>query len=94
MNLKVQRLVTLTNVAIAVIFSLWGIYMVTMPLHPSAGDTHGGLMAVAPGIILLVLALFTYAIGRLLRRLPGWAGVAEAVVPMIVIIVVLAFVFK
>jgi uncharacterized membrane protein len=94
MNFKVQRLVTLTNVAIAVIFILWGIYMVTMPLHPYAGDSHAGFMAVFPGILLLVVAVLTYSTGRLLRRLPGWGGAAEAVVPMIVIIVVLAFALK
>jgi hypothetical protein len=94
MNVRAQRLIRRTNVVIAVIFFLWGIFMVTMPFHPYAGDSHAGMMAVFPGMALLVLALLTYLIGRLLCRLPGWGGVAEAVVPMIVIAVVLAFALK
>ena len=36
----------------------------------------------------------TYLAGRLLRRLPGWGGLAEAAVPMFVIAVVLALALK
>ena len=94
MILKVQCLVARTNLAVAVIFFLWGMFLVTMPLHPFASDSHAGLMAVFPGVLLLALALLTYLAGRLLRRLPGWGGLAEAAVPMFVIAVVLALALK
>ena len=93
MNPKVQLLAKQTNVAIAVILSLWGIFMVTMPFHPFAGDSHRGLTGVIPGLLLLTLALLTYLVGRILRRLPGWGGIAEAVVPAIVLAVAMSLAF-
>jgi hypothetical protein len=94
MNLKVKQRASQVNIAVAAAFFLWGMFLVTMPLHPFANDAHAGLTGVIPGLALLVLGLFVYLIGRLLGRLPAWMALAEAVVPMVVLTLALTLIFK
>jgi hypothetical protein len=94
MNYKLQPMGMQTNLAVVLILSMWGLFLVTSSLHPASGDSHQGMMAVFPGLLLLALALLTYLGGRLLRRQSGWGVIAEPVVSVLVLAVVLALAFR
>ena len=68
MKLDVSRLARATTLAAVGILAVIGGFLVTSPLHPQPGDSHRGLMAVFPGVLLLIFALLIYLIGRWLNR--------------------------
>lgn len=61
----------------AAALAAWGLYLATAPLHPPPGDSHGGLMAVFPGLLLIALATLVYASGKLLLRQHVWGWLAS-----------------
>ena len=64
----------------AAALAAWGLYLATAPLHPPPGDSHGGLMAVFPGLLLIALATLVYASGKLLLRQHVWGWLSQAIV--------------
>ncbi len=64
----------------AVALAAWGLYLATAPLHPLPGDSHGGLMAVFPGLLLIALAALAYGSGKLLLRQHIWGWLLQALV--------------
>jgi hypothetical protein len=45
----------------------WGLWLVTSPWHSSA-DSHHGMLAIAPGILLILLSILTLGAGLIARR--------------------------
>ncbi|HEX9145536.1 MAG TPA: hypothetical protein VGA09_14780 [Candidatus Binatia bacterium] len=84
MTFKIQVLAHRMNLATVVILAVCGIFLATSPLHPLPGDSHGGYLAMFSGLSLLTLALVTYIAGQLLCRRPGWGGIVEAIVSILV----------
>jgi heme A synthase len=68
MKLDISRLAQATTLAAVGILAVMGGCLVTSPLHPQARDSHRGLMAVFPGLLLLIFALLIYLTGRWLNR--------------------------
>jgi fluoride ion exporter CrcB/FEX len=68
MNHKLQRAFVYFDYLIATVFAIYGLYLITAPLHPSSSNSHNGLMAIFPGILLLTFATFSFAAGKLLQR--------------------------
>jgi heme A synthase len=68
MGLDISRLARATNLATVGFLVAMGGFLVTSPLHPQVGDSHGGLMAVFPGALLLIFAPLIYALGTWLNR--------------------------
>jgi hypothetical protein len=56
------------NFLVAAGIGVWGIYLISMPLHPAAADSHGGLLAAFSGMLLLPVALMAFAAGRLFQQ--------------------------
>jgi hypothetical protein len=68
MNHNLQRAFVYFDYLIATVFAVYSLYLITAPLHPPSSDSHGGLMAVFPGILLLAFAAFSFVTGKLLQR--------------------------
>jgi hypothetical protein len=49
------------------------------------------MMAIAPGLLLLLLAFLTYATGQFLRRRSAWGNMAAAGVSALVFALVIFF---
>ena len=71
---RLPRAVAYVDFVVATVVAVIGLYLVTSPLHPIPGDSHGGLMAVFPGLLLGILAWLAYVSGKLLLRghIWGW----------------------
>jgi uncharacterized protein YhhL (DUF1145 family) len=68
MKLEISRLARATNLTAVGILVAIGGFLVTSPLHPLAGDFHRGLMAVFPGVLLLIFAVLIHVLGSWLNR--------------------------
>ncbi len=68
MDTRTRNRLVLANYAVAAGIGAWSLYLVFMPLYPRPGDGHGGLLAVFPGLFLLLAALAPFAAGRLVKR--------------------------
>jgi len=78
----ILRAIAYSDFALSAALVAWGVFLVTSPLHPLPGDSHGGLMAVFPGLLLILLAALAYGSGKLLLRkhILGWVLQALVVV--------------
>ncbi len=83
MNRNLPRAVAYFDFTAAAALAVWGLYLVTAPLHPMPGDSHGGLMAVFPGLLLIALAALAYGAGKLLLRCHIWGWPSQAVVTVL-----------
>ena len=64
----IQRLAAWVNAAAICSLAGWALFLVTSPWHGSSADSHGGMMAIAPGVLLLLWALIAFAATVLVRR--------------------------
>jgi RsiW-degrading membrane proteinase PrsW (M82 family) len=90
MRLDIARLARATNLATVGILLATGVFLVSSPLHPQVGDSHRGMMAVFPGVLLLIFALLIHAMGRWSSRRGSVACVVAILVSVAAIITVLA----
>jgi hypothetical protein len=67
MDTRARNRVAFANYAVAAGIAAWGAYLSLMPLYPSDGDSHGGLLAVFSGLFLVAVALVPFCAGRLVR---------------------------
>lgn len=65
-----------------------GAFLVSSPWHPQVGDSHGGLMAVFSGALLLIFALVIYAVGGFFSSRGKWGLRVQIAVSVIVIVTV------
>lgn len=91
MTQRIQRIAARANFVIVCVLVAWGVYLVTSPWHASPMDSHHGMMAIAPGLLLLLLAFLTNTTGQFLRRESAWDNVAAAGVSVLVFMVVIFF---
>ncbi|MFK2877430.1 hypothetical protein [Rhodanobacter hydrolyticus] len=80
MNRNLPRTIAYFDFVVAASLVAWGLFLATAPLHPPPGDSHGGLMAVFPGLLLILLAAVTYGSGKLLLRQNIWGWLLQAFV--------------
>ena len=76
-NRKIPHALAYIDFLAAAALAAWGLYLVTAPLHPPPGDSHGGLMAVYPGLLLLALASIAFGSGKLLLRNNSWGWLLQ-----------------
>jgi hypothetical protein len=67
MDARARNRIAFANYAVAAVIAAWGAYLALMPLYPSAGDSHGGLLAVFSGLFVLTVALVPFCAGRLVQ---------------------------
>ncbi|QSX79376.1 hypothetical protein [Agrilutibacter solisilvae] len=93
MTSQSRAFVAIANFLVAVAVGAWSLYLISMPLHPLAGDSHGGILAAFSGLFLAPVALSAFAAGRLFQRQSqrAWLmqGVALALVAALVLVLVL-----
>jgi len=68
MQPSARTAIAYANFFVAGLVGAGSLYLITMPLHPLASDSHGGLMAVFSGLFLAPLALVGFVTGRLFQR--------------------------
>jgi hypothetical protein len=78
MTSRIQRIAARANFVIICRLVGWGLFLVTLRWHASPRDSHHGLMAIAPGLLLLLVAFLTNATGQFLRRRSAWDNIAAA----------------
>jgi hypothetical protein len=88
MKIDLRRVAQGTNFAAVAILAVAGVFLVTLPLHPQVDDSHGGLMAVFPGALLLLFALLIYAAGNFLSRRENWGWQVQILVAVVVVVAV------
>jgi hypothetical protein len=71
-----------------VLLAAVGAFLVTSPWHAQVDDSHRGLMAVFPGVLLLLSALVIYAVGQFLSRRGNWGLRVQILVSVVVIVTV------
>jgi F0F1-type ATP synthase assembly protein I len=86
MKLDIRRLAQTINLAATGMLIAAGLFLVTSPFHQSVGDSHRGLMAIFPGVLLLICALLIQAIGTWSSR-RGYAGSLIAILASVTVIV-------
>lgn len=77
MSRTFPRAIAYFDFVVAAALAAWGLFLATAPLHPPTGDSHGGLMAVFPGLLLILLAALAYGSGKLLLRQRVWGWVLQ-----------------
>ena len=80
MNRNFSRAIAYFDFVAAAALAAWGLFLATAPLHPPPGDSHRGLMAVFPGLLLILLAALAYGSGKLLLRQHIWGWLLQAFV--------------
>ena len=60
-----------------------GAFLVTAPLHPRSSDKHFGMMAVFPGMLLLLLALLIYVLGKFLQSRGRWGSYVQFIMAVL-----------
>jgi drug/metabolite transporter (DMT)-like permease len=88
MKIDIRRLERGTRLVAMAWLAAVGAFLVTSPWHPQVGDSHSGLMAVFPGVLLLLFALVIYAVGRVLSRRGDWGLRLQIVVSVVVVVTV------
>ena len=93
MTSQTRTFVAYANFLAAAGIGAWSIYLISMPLHPLAGDSHGGLLAAFSGMFLAPVALAAFATGQLFlrRSKSAWLMqlIALALVAALVLVLVL-----
>lgn len=86
-----SRAIAYSDFILSAALAAWGVFLATSPWHPLPGDSHGGLMAVFPGLLLVLLAALAYGSGKLLLRkhILGWVLQALVVVCLGLLVVML-----
>ena len=69
---KIRRTFAYVDFSVAAIFVIWGLFLVTTPWHAISTDSHNGLMAITPGILLILFALLIYKTGQLVLKQHKW----------------------
>ena len=92
MTSQARTFVAYANFLVAAGIGAWSIYLISMPLHPLAGDSHGGLLAVFSGMFLAPVALAAFATGQLFLRQSKGAWLMQLVALALVAALVLALV--
>ena len=77
---KIRRIFAYIDFIIALIFAIWGLFLITAPLHAISTDSHNGLMAIAPGLLLILFAIIIYKTGRLVLKQHKWGLLAQFLV--------------
>lgn len=90
MTYQARTLSAYANFLIAAGIGAWSLYLISMPLHPPAGDSHGGLLGVFSGLALAPLALAALATGRLLQRRSRGAWLMQVITSTLLVMLVLA----
>jgi hypothetical protein len=80
MSHNLSRAVAYFDFVAAAALAAGGLFLATSPLHPLPGDSHGGLMGVFPGLILIFLAALACGSGKLLLRQHAWGWLFQALV--------------
>lgn len=80
MSRNLSKAIAYFDFVVAAALAVWGLFLATSPLHPPPGDSHGGLMAVFPGLLLVLLAALTYGSGKLLLRQRTWGWLLQVLV--------------
>lgn len=88
MMVDVQRVSRWANFAAVIFLAAVGAFLSTSPLHPQVGDSHGGLMGVFPGALLLLFASVLYVTGRFLNRQKKWGWLVQLSVSVIAVVTV------
>lgn len=57
-------------------------------IPPQVGDSHGGLMSLFPGLLLLLFSLVIYACGSFLSRRGNWGFIAQILVSVATVVAV------
>jgi heme A synthase len=94
MKIDIRRLAQLSELAAVVLLAALGAYLVTSPLHPRVGDSHRGMMAVFPGILLLLTALIIYTVGKFLSRRGSWGLSVRILVSVFFVVAVAMLAFR
>lgn len=68
MTSQSRIVIVYANFLVAVGVGIWSLYLISMPLHPLAGDSHRGLLGLFTGLFLVPVALAAFAAGRLVQR--------------------------
>jgi hypothetical protein len=92
MSRNLSKAIAYFDFVVAAALAVWGLFLATAPLHPLPGDSHGGLMAVFPGLLLILLAALTYGSGKLLMRQNnrGWLLQVLVAASLIFLVVMLS----
>jgi hypothetical protein len=74
MSLRNRKVAAYASFLLAGIAGTFSAYLLLSPLHPAAGDSHGGLLAAWSGLLVVPIGLVLLATGgQLLRRTRGTA---------------------
>jgi len=65
------------NFFVTAAIGAWSLYLLSMPLHPLAEDSHGGLLAAFSGMFLAPVALSAFGAGRLFQQQPQGAWLMQ-----------------
>jgi len=93
MQSRAQTVIAYANFLLAAAIGAWSLYLLTMPLHPAAGDSHGGLLAAFSGLFLAPIALIAFATGRLFQRQSKVAWLIQAITLVLAVTLILALVY-
>jgi hypothetical protein len=88
MKIEIRRMAQGMNLAAVALLAAIGAFLVTSPLHPQVGDSHGGLMAVFPGALLFLSSLLIYALGIFLSRRGNWGLQVQILVSVVAVVAV------
>jgi hypothetical protein len=80
MSRNFLRVIACLDFVLAAVLTAWGVFLATSPLHPVPGDSHGGLMAVFPGLLLILLAVLLYCSGKALLQKRTWGLLLQTLV--------------
>lgn len=83
MKIDTRRVAHWVKTGATIFFTAFGAYLVSAPLHPHDGDKHGGLMAVFPGLLLLLMALLVHVVGGFLNRRGNWGMYVQVLVSVV-----------
>ena len=92
MTLQAPSFVAYANFAVAAGLGIWCLYLISMPLHPAAGDSHGGLLSVFAGLLLAPVPLAVFTAGWLFQRQSKAAWLMQVVASGMLAALVLALV--
>jgi hypothetical protein len=65
---KARTFLIYANFFMAAAIGAWSLYLLSMPLHPPAQDSHGGLLAAFSGMFLAPVAISAFGAGRLFQQ--------------------------
>ncbi len=92
MTSQARTLIAYANFLVAAVIGAWSLYLISMPLHPPVGDSHGGLLGAFSGIFLAPVALASFAAGRLFQRQSKGAWLMQVIALALVVGLVLVLI--